>query len=179
MDDEEGAADTSTAYLHGSSYLTLGLPALSSGSVSTEELYPPQQHFLQLWQAYLSHIHPVTMILHGPSDGETLARAVKDRGHASRDVDALLFATMACALISVADADCVRLLGEKRSALFSRYRLGCEVALANANFLVSSSLRVLQAYTIYLVSFHHQTPSLYGPSPSPAEQRNRWPLALT
>jgi hypothetical protein len=147
-EDENVAPDAWTGYRASA----LGL---SPWTPSTEELYPPQQHFLQLWQTYLSNIHPVTMILHAPSAGEVLAEAVKGHGRASKEAEALLFATMACALISVTDADCTRLLGEKRSTLYSRYRLGCDVALTNANFLTSSNLCVLQAYTIYLVSFPH------------------------
>jgi hypothetical protein len=92
------------------------------------------------------------MILHTPSTNLVLAEAVKGCGHASKEVEVLLFAVMACALMSITDTECMRKLGERRSMLLSRYSLGCELALINAKFLVSSSLGVLKAYTIYLVS---------------------------
>ncbi|PYH94188.1 hypothetical protein BO71DRAFT_430227 [Aspergillus ellipticus CBS 707.79] len=142
----------------------LALGVLSPETPSVEELYPPQQHFQHLWQTYLSNIHPVTMILHGPSAGEVLTAAMKGHGRPPKDVEALLFAAMACALVFVTDAECTPLLGCKKSILFARYRLGCEVALTNASFLISSKVRVLQAYTIYLVAI--------GPHVDPCELWN-------
>lgn len=133
----------------GASGLALGL---LPGTAKIEDLYPPQQHFFKLWQIYLDNIQPITMILHAPSSSVVLAEAVKGYGHASKDAEVLLFAVIACALISITDADCMQKLGEKRSTLLSRYRLGCELALINARFLISPNLGFLQAYTIYLVS---------------------------
>ncbi|PLN76745.1 hypothetical protein BDW42DRAFT_15824 [Aspergillus taichungensis] len=135
----------------GTGGLALGL---SPETRSTEGLYPSHHHFHQLWSIYLSNVHPITMILHAPSARGILEEAAKGPGHASKDDAALLFATMVGALTSVTDAECARLLGEKRSVLLARYRLGCEVALTNANFLISSNLCVLQAYTIYLVAIN-------------------------
>jgi len=150
-DDEDDEIGFSTSIEHkaGTGGLVLGL---LPGTASVEDLYPPQQHFSKLWQVYLSNIQPVTMILHAPSTSVVLAEAAKGHGHAPTDAEVLLFAVMACALISITDADCMRTLAEKRSTLLSRYRLGCELALINANFLISSNFGVLQAYVIYLVS---------------------------
>ncbi|KAI1757141.1 hypothetical protein F4782DRAFT_481397 [Xylaria castorea] len=120
------------------------------GTARMEALYPPQLHFSKLWQVYLHNVQPLTMILHAPSASLLLAEAVKGHGHASAETEALLFAVMACAVMSLSDADCMRSLGARKTSLFSRYRLGCELALANARFLMSSDFNVLQAYTIYL-----------------------------
>ncbi|KAE8375251.1 hypothetical protein BDV26DRAFT_295176 [Aspergillus bertholletiae] len=125
---------------------------LSPGSASVETLYPTQEQFRHLWKLYLSNIHPITMILHAPSASKMLTQAIEGYGHLSKDTEALLFATMLCALISITDCECERLLGEKKSVLFSVYRQGCEISLMSANFLVSFKLRVLQAYTLYLVA---------------------------
>ncbi|KAI8944771.1 hypothetical protein F4801DRAFT_598931 [Xylaria longipes] len=120
------------------------------GTSRIEALYPSQLHFCKLWQVYLHNVQPLTMILHAPSASLLLAEAVKGHGHTSAETDALLFAVMACAVLSLSDADCMRRLGAKKSSFFSRYRLGCELALANARFMMSSDFSVLQAYTIYL-----------------------------
>ncbi|KAI1189229.1 hypothetical protein F5B17DRAFT_220381 [Nemania serpens] len=120
------------------------------GTASIEALYPPQLHFSKLWQVYLHNVQPLTMILHAPSASLLLAEAVKGHDRTSAETEALLFAVMVCAVMSLSDADCMRRLGARKTSLFSRYRLGCELALANARFLMSSNLSVLQAYTIYL-----------------------------
>lgn len=166
---EEGVSGARTGYK--ASGLALRIPPETP---STKGLYPTQHHFRQLWPIYLANIHPVTMILHAPSASEILAEAAKGHGHASKDVEALLFATMGCALNSVTEAECARLLGEKKSILLAKYRRGCEVALANANFLMSSNLCVLQAYTIYLVS-PQSNPTATSFSPLIFELGGNWP----
>ncbi|KAE8342598.1 hypothetical protein BDV24DRAFT_173611 [Aspergillus arachidicola] len=158
-DDEEVASDTPVGYK--ASALAL---RLSPQTPSIESYYPTKQHFRILWPIYLSNIHPVTMILHAPSAGEILTKAVEDHGHMSRNAESLMFAILMCALTSVTDAECTRLLGEERAVLLSRYRRGCEIALNKANYLMSCSISVLQAYTIYLVAI--------GPHVDPCEHWN-------
>ncbi|KAL4738196.1 hypothetical protein BDV11DRAFT_216150 [Aspergillus similis] len=142
--------------------------------------YPTQERFRQLWQIYLANIHPITMILHAPSASETLANTVNNSGNSSKDTEALLFATMVCALNSITDAECERLLGEKKSVLLSIYCRGCEIALTKANLLVSSNFGVLQAFTLYLVAIGphvnpclHQELSTADLSPFDLEMRRR------
>jgi hypothetical protein len=96
------------------------------------------------------------MILHAPSASILLAEAAKGPGCASKGSEVLLFAVMACALISITDDECRKKLGEERSTLLSRHRLGCEKALVNAKFLTSPNFAVLQAYAIYLVSLNQR-----------------------
>lgn len=113
---------------------------------------PSIENFQYLWKMYQKHVHPVTMIIHSPSTGEMLAEIVQSQCRSTSDKEALLFAIAACALISISDEDCFLHLREKKSKLLWRYRRACEAALANADFLSSSSITVLQSYAIYLVS---------------------------
>ncbi|RMZ42136.1 hypothetical protein CA14_010468 [Aspergillus flavus] len=78
-DDEEVASDTQVGYK--ASALAL---RLSPQTPSIESYYPTKQHFRILWPIYLSNIRPVTMILHAPSAGEKLTKAVEGHGNASR-----------------------------------------------------------------------------------------------
>lgn len=116
-----------------------------------------RKHLAPLWRIYLSNLHPITMILHPPSAGRLLTRAASQQHHPSPEMQALLFAIMACALVSVTDEECVKLFGQKRSALFGTYRSGCEAAIVKAKMFTSSSLIVFQAFTIYLVAIAQYT----------------------
>ncbi|KAB8270586.1 hypothetical protein BDV30DRAFT_228851 [Aspergillus minisclerotigenes] len=78
-DDEEVASDTQVGYK--ASALALRLSPQTS---SIESYYPTKQHFRILWPIYLSNIRPVTMILHAPSAGEKLTKAVEGHGNMSR-----------------------------------------------------------------------------------------------
>ncbi|KAI0539888.1 hypothetical protein GGR58DRAFT_463122 [Xylaria digitata] len=149
IDHKVGDARYDTRSEHKSSADSLAL-CLSPEASTIGDLYPSQHQFSILWQIYLDNIQPITTILHVPSTGILLAEAAKGPGCASKDSEVLLFAVMACALISITDEECRKKLGEERSILLSRHRLGCEKALVNARFLTSPSFAVLQAYTIYL-----------------------------
>lgn len=92
------------------------------------------------------------MILHAPTAGQTLINASCQSPPASPEIQALLFATLACSLVSMTDAECMSLFGQRQSTLFKQYRSGCEAALVQARMFTSSSLVVLQAFTIYLVA---------------------------
>ncbi|KAI1260332.1 hypothetical protein F5Y18DRAFT_420135 [Xylariaceae sp. FL1019] len=121
------------------------------GKAKDEDIRPSPAVFSQLWQSYLQNVHPLTMIVHGSSTGQLLAQAVRDRSQTVQETEALLFAVMACAVMSLNDTDCMRRFGERRASLLSKYRSACETALANARFLMSCNFTLLQAYTIYLI----------------------------
>ncbi|KAI0152973.1 hypothetical protein GGR57DRAFT_503106 [Xylariaceae sp. FL1272] len=122
------------------------------GKAKEGDLHPSPTLFSQLWQLYLQNVHPITMIIHGPTASQILTQAVQDRSPISQETKALLFAIMACAVMSLSDADCMRKFGERRTSLLLRYRSACETALTNARFLMSSDFTLLQAYTIYLLT---------------------------
>lgn len=125
-------------------------------SVSLHNLYPSLTHFNKIWQAFLTNVHPITMICHGPTVHQTLVDAVQSPGHVSKDAEALLFSVMACAVLSMEEDECLKKFGEVRISLLSRARYGGRQALINAKFLLSSNFTVLQALYLYLVSamFH-------------------------
>lgn len=135
--------------VNNSSALTLGiLPGTTAARI--DNLYPPPQHFAKLWPIYLRNVHHITMILHPASTGSMLAEAARDPGHASDGAIVLLFAVMTAAVMSMTEEECVETCATKQSILRSRYRSGCELALARVEFLVSCNFAVLQAYTVYL-----------------------------
>jgi hypothetical protein len=130
------------------SILTLGVPP---GTLSAGDLWPPHDHFNILWKVYLCNVHPITMVLHAPTASEAVHAASRGQRITSEETRAFLFAMLTCALASLTASQSMELLGQRKDALYAKYRRGCEIALANANFLASRSLLVLQAYAIYLV----------------------------
>jgi hypothetical protein len=147
--------DTITAR-GGGSEIRSTVSALAFGSMIRERdigrSYPTQQQFSTLWETFLCNVHPVTMILHGPSTGEALFEAIRHPGNTSKETEALLFAVLACASESMSDVDCLQRLGETKTKLVSTFQSRCESALIDVKFLMSHNLIVLQAFAIYLVS---------------------------
>lgn len=67
-------------------------------------------------------------------------------------VEALLFSMYYSAITTLTPDECLKNFSEGRDVLLARYRAGVERALANADFLNTTELGILQALTIFLVS---------------------------
>lgn len=78
--------------------------------------------------------------------------AAADLGNVSRSTEAQLFAIYTAAVTSTDEETCLRLLGESRTALLSRFSRATKQALNNAEFLRSTNICTLQALTLYLVT---------------------------
>ena len=62
-----------------------------------------------------------------------------------------MLAVYALAIASMKSADCVRVFGESKSVLESRYRTGALQALSGTDVLLTRELEVLQALALVLV----------------------------
>jgi hypothetical protein len=55
--------------------------------------------------------------------------------------------------MSIDEAECKEIMGEYKSVTVRRFLSGVQYALANANFLKSNDVMVLQALVLFLVRF--------------------------
>ncbi|KFH46474.1 hypothetical protein ACRE_027320 [Hapsidospora chrysogenum ATCC 11550] len=114
--------------------------------------HPPADMVLRLWAIYVRNVDPLIKILHRPTlerDIQTIVRSGK--GHQIPPAqNALLFSIYLAAVTTLSEEEALQQLGGGRAALFSRFRIGAERALAAADYLNSSSLVTLQAATIYV-----------------------------
>jgi hypothetical protein len=130
--------------------LVLGVQSRSN---DLRSLHPDPVQIFKLWQAYLANINPLVKVLHAPTVQQLVSDASGDLASISRDVEALLFAIYCITVESLSDEECATMLREPKVVLIQRLRKGAQQALANANFLRSSSVILLQAFTIFIVSF--------------------------
>ena len=119
--------------------------------------HPSSSQMLILYHFYLNNFDPLFKILHAP----TLRRYVEDASthidqiHNNKSKEALLFAMYYAAVSAMTPAQCMNHLQEDKEMLLERYRTATELALANANILLSADLITLQALVIFLVSQSH------------------------
>jgi hypothetical protein len=66
-------------------------------------------------------------------------------------MEALMFAIYSLAVTSMTEADCENMMGEQKSTLVLRYHNAAKQALVAANWIKSSNLVSLQAFTLFLV----------------------------
>ncbi|KAK2053488.1 hypothetical protein LY76DRAFT_524501 [Colletotrichum caudatum] len=124
-------------------------------SDSPSMLHPSAVQSFRLWQVFTSNVHPLTRVLHGPSVQEELLRSLAEPSSTDGPTEALIFSIYLIAVVSLTDAECRNLLGETREKHLARYRRATEAALIRVDFLGSTELKVLQAFTLYLLSLGH------------------------
>ncbi|UZP35096.1 hypothetical protein NXS19_002912 [Fusarium pseudograminearum] len=122
---------------------------------STSVEYPSAVHSFQLWQVFISNVHPLTKILHGPTVQKDILETFSEPTSTPGPTEALIFAIYLVSVVSLTDTECRSRFGEPRKDLLARYCHATEVALSKADFLRSTDLRVLQAFTLHLLSLRH------------------------
>ncbi|RMZ91094.1 hypothetical protein DV736_g1673, partial [Chaetothyriales sp. CBS 134916] len=127
----------------------------SSLMVDLKALHPTPSQIFILWEVFKDNIDPVVRLLHRPTAKEVFMNVASSVDRISRAAEALLFSLYFGAVISLTDEQCRKLLGESRDTLQKKYRFATEQALARADFLNSSSLVCLQAFTFFLICVRH------------------------
>jgi hypothetical protein len=82
-----------------------------------------------------------------------IIKASGDLGKISKGIEALMFAVYLSSVTSLSDEDCQNMMGEHKTTLLARFSNMTQQALTNAEVLRSSDISVLQALTLFLVSF--------------------------
>ncbi|KAF4972081.1 hypothetical protein FZEAL_9674 [Fusarium zealandicum] len=118
-------------------------------------LCPSAIQSFQLWQVFTSNVHPLTKLLHGPSVQKDILQWLSDPSSAEGPTEALIFSIYLVAMVSMTDGECQSLVGELRETCLARYCHATELALSRVDFLRSTDLKMLQAFTLYLLSLRH------------------------
>ncbi|TDZ71965.1 Aurofusarin cluster transcription factor aurR2 [Colletotrichum trifolii] len=122
---------------------------------SPDTLHPFAVQSFKLFQAFLTNLHPLTKIVHGPSVQEEVLGALADPYAMEADLECLIFSIHLIAVVSLSDKECRALLDESKEEHLARYRYATEAALSRVDFLRSTDLKVLQAFTLYLLALRH------------------------
>lgn len=136
--------------------LTASLFAAGQPGQSLLNLHPTYDAAMKMWQIYLSHVDPLTKLLHVPTTTVMIKRAAANPSTASKSTECLLFAVYHFAMVAMSDEECESLLEQDRSKLQSRYYTALIQAFVNASFLRSTEYTVMQAYVLFLLSVRNQ-----------------------
>ncbi|OAL26196.1 hypothetical protein AYO22_04374 [Fonsecaea multimorphosa] len=115
-------------------------------------LHPPSQHIDQLWQVFIKNVNPLTKIVHVPSLKSAIEKASNNIDHIPKGFEALMFAIYSIAVLSLTEDECKEILGETRVILLSYYVAATKRALFRAKFMSTTSIVVLQALVLHILS---------------------------
>jgi Fungal specific transcription factor domain/Fungal Zn(2)-Cys(6) binuclear cluster domain len=115
------------------------------------QYHPTHATAVLLWRTHIENVEPLCKILHIPSTAVMLDRASQDPANVSRTDECLLFAIYHFAVFSMTEDECMEQLGNPRAILLQRYHFATRQALANASFLKTTEMSVLQALVLFLL----------------------------
>lgn len=113
--------------------------------------HPQPVNIFRLWQTYLDNVNPLAKIFHAPMIQQLVLEASCDLDNVSVSTEALMFSIYLSSVTSLRDEDCRGMFGESRAVLLTRFSNATQQALINAEVLKTSSLVILQAFTLFLV----------------------------
>ncbi|KAI0839339.1 fungal-specific transcription factor domain-containing protein [Hypoxylon sp. FL0890] len=123
----------------------------SSSDVDLRKLHPLPSQIPFIWQVYQENVDPLVKILHVPSMSKIIRELRTNMNEISPGMEALMFAIYYASITSMEEDEVKINFGAEKGQLINKYRFATEQALAKANFLVTSELVVLQAFTLFLV----------------------------
>ncbi|KAL9614030.1 MAG: hypothetical protein Q9167_001445 [Letrouitia subvulpina] len=125
-------------------------------ATNLKALNPPSNQSVLLWGIYKENVDPLVKVVHCPTVHKELFDGTNRPSKSTRARDALKFAIYFAAVISLDAMRCNSLFGCSKEVLVGRFRHGAQQALAQAGFLNSSSLVVLQAFVIFTTCLRSQ-----------------------
>jgi hypothetical protein len=143
---------------HAHCFPTLLDPTNISATDALHEIKPSAADMIALWKQYLKNVHPLVMIFFDWEIELIILRASKDLTSLTDGEQALVFAVLLIATISLSDDQCLNLLHEKRAKTLARFQSAVEGALIVADFTVTSDRFVLQAFMLYLACLIRSLP---------------------
>ncbi|KFZ04869.1 hypothetical protein V501_08893 [Pseudogymnoascus sp. VKM F-4519 (FW-2642)] len=122
----------------------------SSTMVDLRSLHPLPSQIPFFWDVFMENVDPITKVLHVPTMAKAIKEAKENLDCLSKSIEALLFAIYYSVITSLSQEEVVSNFGTDKSVLIDRYRFGVEQALARADFLNTSELVIIQAFSLFL-----------------------------
>ena len=114
--------------------------------------YPSPEVIPCLWAYYVGNVDVLFKILYKPTMEALITSASAELNAVDTATETLLFAVWFATVMTMSPDECWAIHKEDRGFLIRKYRAGLERALAQAGWMATQDLVVLQALTLFLVS---------------------------
>jgi hypothetical protein len=130
---------------------------------SLRSSHPQPVRMFMLWQTFLDNVYPLVKLFHAPTVQQSILEASSNLDNVAASTEALMFAIYLCAVTSLRNDDCERIMGASRHALLARFSNATQQALINAEILKTSNIVILQAFTLFLLAMreHYESYSTW------------------
>jgi hypothetical protein len=125
---------------------------LGGGTHITAASHPSRESIQTLWGVFVERVNPLSKIVHIPTLQPAMEKAAADLKKVPSGFQALMFAIYSMSVLSLTDDECEDMLGEAKSLAHKRYVAATKTALARAKFMSTTSIVVLQASLLHILS---------------------------
>lgn len=127
------------------------LLSTSNTKQSLRAYHPTSQIMGVLWHYYVDNVDILIKVLYKPSVEALIIRTSKSLDGIDAPTEVLLFAIWFATITTMSTEECLRLCKEERDTIHHRYRYALEQALAQAGWMTSQEVTVLQALILLIV----------------------------
>lgn len=115
-------------------------------------LRPMVSQISYYWHVFAEAVDPLIKVIHQPTMDKMIKNLIINQmKETTPEMELFMFSVYFSVVTSMSPEDVFNSFGELKSVLSSRYRHGFEQALANADFLKTQDLLVVQSLIIFLV----------------------------
>ncbi|KAF2197055.1 hypothetical protein GQ43DRAFT_425355 [Delitschia confertaspora ATCC 74209] len=129
-----------------------GFALSSQSNANIRSCHPLPEQIHQLWQIFVENVDPLIKVVHVPTLAPAIQKAASSLGAVPPSFEALMFSIYSVAVMSLNENECRQRLCESRKTLLSRYMTATKAGLSRVRFMGTTSLVVLQALLLYLLS---------------------------
>ncbi|KAF4965701.1 hypothetical protein FSARC_6541 [Fusarium sarcochroum] len=124
---------------------------LTAGMVTVPiaSFHPPRQGAIRLWKVFTDCVDSCTKVVHVPTAETILYTVINDPAKATIENLGLCFAIYYASATALGPSEIHDILGEDKQQILHRFKIGLEQSLAQAEFLESPTVTLLQALAIY------------------------------
>src|SRR5277367_1299975 len=105
-DDYDESSTVPSALYTGGDNLLFGRPMLETLRSS----HPQPVHMFMLWQTFLDNVNPLVKLFHAPTVQQLILEASSNLDNIAASTEALMFAIYLCAVTSLRNDDCERIV---------------------------------------------------------------------
>ncbi|GKT65507.1 fungal specific transcription factor [Colletotrichum tofieldiae] len=122
------------------------------------DLLPPKSGAIELWRNYVDNIEVCNKVLHRPTAEILIYTAIDDPDNAPPDAMAVMFAVFFVSTVILEPSTVQRLIGDDKMTCLHRFKTGLEQAFAKADFLEHPSVKLLEAFAVYMAALRIHNP---------------------
>ena len=112
------------------------------------------------WDYYVRNVDILVKVLYKPAVEKLVVVASGDLKGVNLVTEVLLFAIWFATARSMSTEECLQSTGEHRDILIRRYQYALEQSLAQAGWMTTQEVSVLQALTLLIVSHRKPPPTM-------------------